>query len=311
MAQSASQSRSIGVALARLRFSVVCCCWLVGVALAAQVVIWSLATYTDLRFETPEEPASESAETVVVGESQQQQRIREIREAEFGIDLDDATPAAIRPQRVPGRLDRVFEAAHGLAGGLGRCAMLAAIPLMMVALILCATAAVPGVDRMVSSLTWTLALATLVLPFGELFGLPWQSGALTDYQHMTAMADKVNLPMVDGKTQEPQISSLVFFSRLALLPIACVVGVTLVGLRFGSGIEAGVAREDMRLDPALEREAGNISPSSLHAGRSAGALGHTLRTAGNDDESSKPDSTSSQPHSARAVSTGDAPKRLI
>jgi len=306
MAPSSSmQQRSIGTALNRLRLSVVICCWIVGAALAVQLLVWSLSTYTNMRFAEETASASDVETTVVVpAESPREQRIRQARESELGIDLSPTADAPPPSEPVLSNYDRVFANSVQVAGGFGRCAMLLMLPLLMVAVVLCASTGIPGVERVVSALVWALVVAALVLPLGESFSLPWQHGGLTNYDHMIGMVDQVNVPTDQQASQtEPAMSSLVFFSRLGLLPAACIVGITLVGLRFCSGIEAGIAREDMRLDPALEREAGNISPSSLHAGRSSSALGQTLRSTQSTSEQKMP--------SASAVSAGETPKRLI
>jgi hypothetical protein len=118
-------------------------------------------------------------------------------------------------------------------------------------------------------------------------------------------ADATNPPnpygasKLEGEQAATAGSSLMFYTRLGLLPAMCIVGITLVCLRFCSGVEAGI--ESMRLDPALEREASNISPSSLHAGRSTAVLTRTMQS------EAEPPSTAS----ARTVSPGQSPQRLI
>jgi hypothetical protein len=58
-----------------------------------------------------------------------------------------------------------------------------------------------------------------------------------------------------------------------VLPLACLVGVTMIGLKFSTGVYAGIIpKERMRLDPVLEKEAANIKAASLHAGRAGAAM---------------------------------------
>lgn len=300
--QAMKQSRSVGLALNRLRLGVAACCWIIGLALALQVVIWSLVSYTEMRYASEGESVVETeTPAVVTAESPRQQRIREAREAEMGIELT-STPEVTPVEPVYSTTDGIFATLVDSAGGIGRFAMLALLPLMMVGVVLSAGSATPGVDRVVSALIWGLIAAAFILPFGSIgggtFGMPWDHGGLSTYEHMTGWVDRVN-----ADDPEQAASSLVFHARLCLLPIACIVAITLVGLRFCSGVEAGVlAAESMRLDPALEREAANISPSSLHSGRSSSAFSQALRS--DDDKSDKGPS-------ARSVSPGELPQRLI
>ena len=312
--QSNSQNQSVGLALGRLRLAVVLCCWMVGLGLGSQLVIWSLAAYTDTRFDVAEQGEAMTETAVVAAESPRQQRIRQAREAELGIDLGRGESRPVEPKRVLSRTDGIFATIYDAAAGIGRSAMLAIIPLMMVGVMLAAGSATPGVERVVSSLVWALLGAVLILPLGSAFGLPWESGALSSYQQMTNTVDQVRASTADAASTPGEEapaddeavtatgpSSLVMHGRFGLLPCACMVGMALVGLRFCAGVEAGIlAAESMRLDPALEREAANMSPSSLHAGRTTGVLSRTLQR---ESEESMP--------SAKTVSPGESPQRLI
>jgi hypothetical protein len=89
--------------------------------------------------------------------------------------------------------------------------------------------------------------------------------------------------------------------------------VTLIGLGFSAGVHSGIVpKENMRLDPTLEREAANITPGSLHGGRAAVAL-RAASSAPMSSPERKPVSAPapSQPPSITQLSVGEAPKRLI
>lgn len=302
--QALGQSRSVGIAFSRLRVAVILCCWTVGIALALQVIVWSLVSYTDLRYEN-ETPVTEKNEApkVVNAESPREQRIRNARESDMGIDLSLQSESEGTDIRQLSRTDTVFAQTADTAGGIGRLAMLSLVPLMMVGVVLTAGSATPGVERVISSLVWALVATALILPFGSIgggaFTMPWDYGALSPYEHMTGW-----LEQVQSSDQEQAASSLIFHLRFGLMPVTCIVGITLVGLRFCSGVEAGVlTAEDNRLDPVLEREAANISPSSLHSGRSSSAFSRALH-----EESNSPRDTGP---SAKSVSPGETPQRLI
>ncbi|MHC4127620.1 MAG: hypothetical protein ACYSUA_05515 [Planctomycetota bacterium] len=46
---SQAHNRSLSLALGRLRFAVVTSCWVIALGLVAQIVVWSLCTFTELR----------------------------------------------------------------------------------------------------------------------------------------------------------------------------------------------------------------------------------------------------------------------
>jgi hypothetical protein len=109
-----------------------------------------------------------------------------------------------------------------------------------------------------------------------------------------------------AKTADLSLEGVTFFARFALLPLACLIGVAMIGLRFCAGIEAALPkREDMRLDPTLEREAANITPTSLHGAR-AGAAFKAAQPAVSG-------ASAAQPHPAGMTqpTAGVVPKRLI
>ena len=98
-------------------------------------------------------------------------------------------------------------------------------------------------------------------------GLPWTDGGLWSYQNLVNQVDHA-----DGEGQSLAVS-FVPIARHLLLPLVCITGLALVGLRFSDGVRMGLIRKEvLTLDPALEREAGNIRLSSLHGGRGAAAM---------------------------------------
>lgn len=302
-------SRSASTALGRLRRAVIVCCWVVGVALFTQLILWSLVSFTDLRFVAGEEAEAEpaAAPLIVHADPQRAHRPRAGREHD-----DEATPAPAATSQPVEAASPVYSSANGVmsqimmfTGAAGRGAMLALLAVMAIAVALAISSGTHGVEGAVSAYIWAVVVALLVLPLGDALGLPWKHGALTTYDHMTEWVDHVRRPAESvqpvAAATAPPSGSLVFYLRLGLAPVACIVGISLVGLRFCAGIEAGlVRRESHRLDPTLEREASNITPTSLHGGprgRTSGILSGSIE--------------SEAMPSATQVSPGVMPKRLI
>ena len=293
------QTRSVSLALGRLRWATVFACWLIGLALATQTTVWALAHYTDMRFEVVEDGAE--APLVVQAESKRQQRIHSVRASELGLTVDSSESndedADEQASPVPSRADHRLGAAFNLAAGIGRAAILAVLPVMALGVLLGVVAQTSGIERATTAFLLMLVVSGLVLPLGDVIGLPWPDGALTSYATLTTALDQ----------PESAATPLPAYIQFLLLPLTAIVGVLIVAVRFTSGVEASLpSRESMRLDPNLEREASNMSPTSLHGGRAGSVLQSTL---GQFD--GKLDDQAENGPTAREVSRGETPKRLI
>lgn len=306
------QSRSICQAITRLRSGVFACCWIVGIALACQVFIWSLATYTELRYDIVEEKV-ETAPLIVNGQTRSERRMRA---PQAGARQNEKQHTKV----VLNSNNQYFASLVDFSGGVGRLAMVVLVVAMGLGVVLSAGSAIAGAERTILAFLWTVVLALLVLPVGKVMDLPWEDGALTSYEYMGAWVDRVDarraeslagprpavLALTQAAQEEPKAPSMVsFHAKFLLLPLACLVGLVMVALRFNAAVEAAIMqRESGKLDPALEREASNISPSSLHRGRSASiltrAIGHSSDAAPRPGEKVVED----EPHV-------DSPKRLI
>ncbi len=285
-------ARYISLALGRLRLGITLCCWTIGLALMTQMVVWSLATFTDLRHaelhDTSEAP-------LVVTRDAPRRRSGGLRSAND--DRDERRGEVPDPNRVFSTTDQIFNHTVAFAAAAGKLACMAMLLLLVVGVILSSSSALPGVEKTVSALTWAVVMALLTLPLGEVMELPWREGAFSSYEYMTGQID-----LARDKAEGVRFT-ITFDARFLIYPAACVVMAVLVGMRFGAGTEAARLPDEHRLDPELEKEAGGIQVSSLHGGRSAGALGRVVE--GSESGPKKP-----MP-SARRVSPGTAPKRII
>jgi hypothetical protein len=184
------------------------------------------------------------------------------------------------------------------AGSIGTLAMVALIPLLAVGVMLGAGSATPGVDKTVSAFCWCLLLALLILPVGGSLGLALSGGVFSNYSEICLAADAARNGSVDH-------IALVYYGRYLVIPIMCIIGATLVGLKFGAGVELGlVPWDEVDYDPTVEGEASGVKPSSLMGGRAGGALGRMLTTPGSSESDAKLPS-------ATKVTAGEAPRRLI
>ena len=127
-------------------------------------------------------------------------------------------------------------------------------------------------------------------------GFAWQDGAFWSYEQLSERLDATEAMSID----------LVFCTRYLALPLVAGCGIATIALRFSSGVEAGAFKgEELRVDAALEREAGNVKASTLHGGRAVSAMENTMGA------DAKPGVASLATSSMKQPSAGQAPRRLI
>ena len=301
---SHSNVSPIQIAHGQLRFMVLACCWLIGLSLCAQIVVWSLATFTEMRYAPA---ASTGTSLIVKADPRQAPSIVTAAQANQQ-RAAEAVPSATPRLLALSGLDRLFGAATSAARTLGMLGVLTLCPLVAIGLVLGTVCGAPRLDRGISALTWAIVLTLLVLPLGNWLGIPWQDGALSTYRHLIQDVEAARTSSMGRGFELP------FYARFLLLPSMCLIGFILLGFRFSGALEGLLPAKREGLDPILEQEAANMAATSLHgAGRSAGALGRTVATSAENITPSNPQPVpSKKPMSdATKVSTGEAPKRLI
>jgi hypothetical protein len=338
----------VSVALGRLRRAVVGACMLLASALSVQVLVWALAMYTDLRYESVE--SGDAPPTIVQGDHKSRPGVRPsaanvgslrkpaavdedgmpISEGDRGdaqraeADESGASEAPMFADALAtatdtklSAMDRHFSRAMSLSAAAGTMAMLLLIPLLAVGVMLGAGSATPGVEKTVSAMTWAMAVAMMSLPLSSLFPLIGFDGAIGDYPSMMTAVEQARddeqtvLRELSGTAASTSGGGPLFYGRFFLLPMTCVVGTVLVGLKFSAGVEAAMIPLDFRLDPALEKEAANVKASTLHGGgRNAVALRGMLGPERRGSVEPDPQPVA-EPPPATKLSPGTAPRRII
>lgn len=294
----------VSLAFSRLRRSVNVCCWVVAGALLCQLLIWCFATFTQVRFETIQAKAAPGA--IVISREHKSSQPAPVL-VQGGTPAESAPPdiKPADPNRVLSKFDPIFANANSLALAAGSIAMLVLLPLVAAGLLLGVTSATNGVEQTVSAFVWSLVVGLFVLPIGQHIGLPWEQGALTTYAMMTHQVD------LSQSGAQQALGSATFYARFALMPLVCVCAIAIIGLRFNVGIGSGIIpKENLRLDPALEKEVANIKVGSLHGGRAAGAMRAAGVGAAAAERKPVPVAAAAAP-SVLATSAGEAPRRLI
>ena len=290
-------NRSLSLALGRLRFAVVTSCWVIALTLSTQIVVWSLAAFTDLRYAEPAPP--EDAELIVEGKKEKKPPPVPKQSGSFfdrlkknGEEGEEATEGPAL-----GVYDRGFRTAVTVSRTLGLMAALIICPLIGLSVVLSVPAGAPRVERAVTALIVSMGLVFLALPLGGWFGMGWQQGTFSSYARMTEAVEAA---------REVGFGAA-FYGRFLLLPVLSAVAFIIVGFRFSSAVEAVLLKNEIGVDPELEAEASNVEASSLHgAGRGRGALSQALQAS-----KKKPAKTKPKPRGMTQLSPGEVPKRLI
>ncbi len=286
-----ANNRSLCLALGRLRFVIVTSCWLIGLSLVAQVVIWSLCTFTELReagAPSPDQVKQIGAADDKKKEVKKAPLTEPKKEAKWRPDGTD--PAEEAGPRGPA--DRMFRILVTVSRTMGLMGAFIICPLLSLGVLLAVPAGAPRAERAINALTWAIVLVLLAMPLGGWFGMAWNQGTIMDY---SSMIQEIEAAKVEGFTPR-------FYASFLLMPAACAAGFVMIGLHFSSAVVAVLIKRDV-FDPEVEKEASNVAPTSLHGtGRQAGALAKALEA----DQKKK-----AKQQSLSGVSPGEMPKRLI
>jgi hypothetical protein len=293
---SQAHNRSLALALGRLRFAVVTSCWVIALGLVAQIVVWSLCTFTEMRHTEAAPP--DGVPLIVGGGSKPASGKPEAARSAANKDARWKPGSDEEEEVVPvSPFDRVFKISVTVARTMCLMGSLLICPLMALGVILGVPAGAPKVERAVNALIWGLVLACLALPLGGWFGMGWKEGSVASYGQMVAAVDAVN---AEGGGFTPE-----FWGRFLILPLVSAAGFIFVGQQFSSAVVAVLLNRQV-FDPELEQEATGVAATSLHGtGRSAGALTKALQA---DKAKAK---KKKQQQSMTRMSPGEAPKRLI
>ena len=252
---------SISRAFGRLRTNVLVCCGVILIALVAHVVIWALASFTDMRYK---ESVNDEAVPIVVMEAAESPELLMSLNDEEVITTEDEEVPGINESGTRTAIDFILEDTMTLTSAAGTLALCIMLPLICLGVLLIGTSGLPGVERTISALIWGIILAALTLPLGTVFELPWQNGVFSPY---AGMVEEIEATRADYGGAG---ADLMYYARHLVVPFACVIGVLILGWRFAVGVEQGLPSEYQHLDPVLEVEAQRVAQSatSLHANRS-------------------------------------------
>lgn len=234
---------------------------MLGLALGGRVVLFAIVHFTDTR--TTQIGQSDAEPLRVVNAPPRAQVEGTPKNAQGIAEL----PARAEVNQVPGTSDVMLRRFSIVVQWTGVMASILLAVLMFQAVVLAGAGAVPGIERAVSASTIAFVIVLCCLPLsGVLPETPFR-GVFIAYERLVAESAQVRA----GDPAAP--APIAFFALHLLLPLALLVALIIVTLRFRSGVEAGViATSVSQIDEKLEREIRSMKTGQLSAPRAVGAL---------------------------------------
>lgn len=267
----------VSSAVRQLRLWVTLAASLVVIAGLVQALTFGFVHYTDVRT-TEITPAPPSDLTVIGGTAPLQGpgKVMEIpdgnaRAAVGGIRSSAAaSSAAVDVNTVRTGWDKVLQRASALACGIGGLAALALMLLTMMGVAVAGGGAIPGVERVVTAAVWSIVLAGLALPLGDILPSLPVVGVFVGYESMTAQSALWN---TDGS------GAMGTLAQWVVAPMVASAAAFMIALWFRTGVARGIIITSVsELDELAEREMAQIRKRGVTTaiGKNVGALNRAL-----------------------------------
>lgn len=261
----------VSEAIARLRLWVTAAGLIVCLAAVTQTFIYGLAHYTDIRWTTLDERASDGDLKVVVTEGPTAavpaSELRGSRLTETG---HQQAILALEPNKARSKTDVILERTNDIAAAAGVIGVFTFMALVFLGTVIAGGSKVPGVQKAATASTWAMAVFVVALPWREVMPSVPIPGVFVSYAGVVEGTDGVMGVLL----------------RVAIpLAAASMCAVALVAFR--AGVERGVIVTSVsELDEALERELSSIRKRGVaaNAPRSMGALNRALGDADEEEE---------------------------
>lgn len=267
----------VSEALAHLRFGVTACAIALCLAAMAQMLVFGFVHFTTIRWAEPR-PASQEQSLSIVAAAELPRREPAVRNDVASLTGQAPQIKAPAPVEVPeppvirelSTADPVLRRTNELVITTGWCATISLAVFTMMGVAVAGGAAVPGVNKVVSSATWAVLLLLVCMPWKQaVAAIPFQ-GVFSPYHLLTESSAGI------------EVGTHSFGALLAnflLLPLLALATTLLVLARFRAGIAAGVIVTSVNeLDEALEKEMAQIRKRGVVTGgvRGIGTLNQAL-----------------------------------
>lgn len=261
----------VSAALQHLRRSILGVGGVLAACLIAQVVIWGVVHFTDVRqVELRAEGSVRHAPVVV------QKPNVESPEAATAVtaqaERGRATPReSVNPNLVPSAEDHLMRSTSEVTQTLGIVSALLLAILMLQGVAIAGGASVPGVEMAVTATTWTLVIGMMCMPLASLLpGVPY-SGVFKSYDALVTGSEVFRQKGPGAPT------AMMFFGLNLVVPLLLLAGLGAALLRFHLGVEQGAMMSSLsEVDEKLEREIRTMKLGALASSRAVAALNTTF-----------------------------------
>jgi len=302
----------VSPALAHLRFGVTAAALVLGLCLVAQITVWALVHFTEVRTEKIIEKAAPSGPLTIVRRAQNepppepqpqgptatrsgsQLTIQSapppapmVESKAPDITLTKVNPNAADVNLVPTSGEFLLQKVARFVQSIGIVAAIALAVLAIQGAVVAGGGAVPGVDKAVGASTWALVVALLTLPLARLIPEFPLHGVFRPYAEVVAdsAAYRAGGPGAPG--------AIAYFGAHIILPAMLALATLVIVFRFRAGVEEGIiVTSASQLDEKLEREIRSLKLGQLSSPRAVGAFNAAI---------------GEMPHNGPAISPAPAP----
>jgi len=289
---SATPRPHISAALQHLRFGIAAAALVLSLSLVGQILIWSFVHFTEVRVVQLEEPAPDDQYEVVRRAQPSRTTVGTISGISSGASVGSSaktgsaeptaasadqqpivtTQGGIDPNRVESATSRKLRHAASLAQTAGVISSVLLLLLMMQGVVIAGGGGVPGVEMAVTATSWSIVIALVCIPLGNLLpNTPFQ-GVFSSYDTIVAESEAYR----SNRDGAPGIIGV--YGMHVALPVLLLIGLAAAVLRFRAGIERGViATSVSEAHERIEREIrSRKNLGEMAHSRAMGALNSTV-----------------------------------
>ncbi len=289
---SATPRPHISAALQHLRFGIAAAALVLSLSLVGQILIWSFVHFTEVRVVQLEDQPDDGRYEVVRRAQPSRTTVGTISGISSGASVgasankeaastspdpaqarrNSAAEPGVDPNRVESATDRKLRHAASLAQTAGVISSVLLLLLMMQGVVIAGGGAVPGVEMAVTATSWSIVIALVCIPLGNLLPATPFSGVFVGYDTLVAQSEAYQT----GRDGAP--GAIGFYAMHVVLPVLLLIGVAAAVLRFRAGVERGViATSVSEAHERIEREIrSRKNLGEMANSRAMGALNSTV-----------------------------------
>lgn len=264
-----NQKPHISEALCHLRFGITGAALVIGMCAVVQLLVFAFVHFTDVRWMEVEETPDQQQLSVVAADSEADQVVEGKKTLQ---EKQAAEHQVAQTTRVHTKWHFALLHFNTVASTGGVIAGITFGLLLMLGVVVAGGASVPGIEKVVSSCTWGLALGLMCVPWADTLTTMQFPGLFAGYEHLLELS---------AAAQAGTGSSAVLYATFFALPVFAIVSVVMITLRFRAGVELGIMVTNVsELDEMLDREMTTVAGKGVGLTGSPRTIGALNRAVG-------------------------------